>query len=332
MSLNLCGVGHFHPDNVISNQFLEDLDIGTDNNWILERVGIRNRRTALSLDYLRETRNSDVRAAAEAAEFTLAETGARAAEMAIARAGIDRSQIGMVLAGSSAQDTVTPTEAANIAQHLALEVPAIDINSACTSMFANVQLLSMMQPKALPEYVLVVVVEAATRIVDYTDRNSAVLWGDGAAAMVFSTQNLGKAELLYSDLQSSPAGAERIVVPRTGHFRQDGRAVQMFAIRKTLEQLRRLQKKAKRVDDLYFVGHQANLRVLENVCQQAEINQEHHFSNIEEFGNTAAASGLSVLSQNWERWKAGDEVVMAGVGAGLTWGGFLLQFNSDTSA
>ena len=100
MSLFLHGLGHFHPENEITNAFLEELDIGTNNEWIMERVGIESRRTALPLDYIRETRNVDVRAACEAAEYTLAQTGAKAAELALQRAGIDKSQIGLVIAGS----------------------------------------------------------------------------------------------------------------------------------------------------------------------------------------------------------------------------------------
>ena len=85
MTLYLHGLGHFHPENEISNRFLEELDIGTTDEWILERVGIRSRRTVLSLDYIRETRNSDVRAAAEASVYTNAEISVPAVDMALAR-------------------------------------------------------------------------------------------------------------------------------------------------------------------------------------------------------------------------------------------------------
>ena len=91
VSLFLHGLGHFHPENEITNQFLEDLDIGTTDAWILERVGIRSRRTLLPLDYIKETSNRDPRMATEVMVYGNAETGRRAAEMAIARAGIDRS-------------------------------------------------------------------------------------------------------------------------------------------------------------------------------------------------------------------------------------------------
>src|SRR5262249_58732808 len=133
MSLYLHGLGDFHPENEITNAFLEELDIGTTDEWILERVGIRSRRTVLPLDYIRQTRNRDLRAAREAEQYSGAQLAARAAEMAIERAGIDRSEIGMVIGGTSMPDHVTPAEGCNVARELGLEVPALDAHSACTS-------------------------------------------------------------------------------------------------------------------------------------------------------------------------------------------------------
>ena len=100
--LYIHGVGHFHPENEITNQLLEELDIGTSDEWIVERTGIRSRRTVLDLDYIRETKNQDLRAADDAAVYSNVELGRRAAEKAIVRAGIDRSEIGMILAGGTA--------------------------------------------------------------------------------------------------------------------------------------------------------------------------------------------------------------------------------------
>ncbi|MGH7898437.1 MAG: 3-oxoacyl-ACP synthase III family protein, partial [Candidatus Binatia bacterium] len=150
MTLQLHGLGHFHPENEITNQFLESLDIGTSDRWIVERVGIRSRRTSLSLDYIRDTKNRDPRAAAEASIYSNADMGARAAEMALARAGVAKQEIGMVLAGSSAPDTVSPAEACNVARALGLEVPAFDVHSACTSFLALLYVLTIARPEALP--------------------------------------------------------------------------------------------------------------------------------------------------------------------------------------
>ena len=102
------GVGHFHPENVIDNRFFEELDIGTSDSWILERVGIRERRTVLPLDYIKRTRNADVRAAYEAAQYSNVETGKRAALAALARAGLAPKDIGMVVSGGCTNDAAIP--------------------------------------------------------------------------------------------------------------------------------------------------------------------------------------------------------------------------------
>ncbi len=328
MSLYLHGLGHFHPDSEITNAFLEALDIGTDEAWITERVGIRSRRTVLSLDYIRQTRNADLRGAIEAAQISGPEMGERAARMAIARAGISVADIGMVIAGGSAPETLSPADACNIAQRLGLEVPAFDINSACTSYFVPLHLLLMMQPEKLPRYMLIVTSETLTRTVDYRDRSTAVLWGDGAAAAVVSTQEIGRAEFVATLLESGPSGNDKVVVPRHGFFRQDGPAVQKFAVKRTSEVVKRLRAgHADPTRRFGFVGHQANLRMLESVCKLCEIPTDRHFSNVEYFGNTAAAGSPSVISMNWEHWGSSDDLCVAGVGSGLTWAGYILRFS-----
>jgi 3-oxoacyl-[acyl-carrier-protein] synthase-3 len=328
VSLYLHGIGHFHPENQITNAFLEALDIGTTDAWILDRVGIRVRRTVMSLDYIKQTRNRDIRAAAEASKYTNADMGARAARMAIERAGISPGDIGMVITGSSAPDTLSPADACNVAAALGLEVPAFDMNSACTSYFIPIHLLSMMQPEKLPPFVLVVVPESLTRTVDYNDRTTAVLWGDGAAAAVLSTRERGRAEYVGTMLDSSPSGHDKVVVPRYGYFRQDGQAVQKFAVKRTADSLKRIREAhASTTGKVAFIGHQANLRMLESVCKLCSVPAERHFSNVEQFGNTAAAGSPSVLSMHWDDWKKDDEVAVVGVGAGLTWAGYLLRFS-----
>src|SRR5262245_6838149 len=326
----LHALGHFHPENEITNRLLEELDIGTTDAWILERVGIRSRRTCLPLDYLRATRNRELRAAAEATLYTTAELGARAARLAIARAGIEPGQIGLVVCGSSAPDSLSPADACNVARLLGIEVPAFDVNSACTSFLAQVHLLFQMDPARLPDFALLVAPDSLTKTVDYSDRAAAVLWGDAGAAAVVSTKVPGRARVLGTSLESRPSGGESVVVPRTGYFAQDGRAVQAFAIRQTIGCFERLRAAHAREDrPLHFVGHQANLRMLENVCQRCEIPPERHHSNVEWYGNTGAASSASVLSMNWEKWGPQDDVAVVGVDAGLTWPGYCLRLRDE---
>ena len=172
MSMYLHGLGHFHPENQITNDFLTNLDIGTDSRWIDERVGIQSRRTVMSLDYIKETLNRDFTQAAEASDYTHAETGKFAGEMALRRAGLQASDIGMVIAGSCNPDSMSPADACTIAAQLGIEAPSFDINSACTSFFVQLHVLSLMRSEAMPRYVLLATPEGLTRTVDYTDRSS----------------------------------------------------------------------------------------------------------------------------------------------------------------
>jgi 3-oxoacyl-[acyl-carrier-protein] synthase-3 len=235
----------------------------------------------------------------------------------------------MVLTGGSAPDTVCPAEACNVADLLGLEVPAFDVNSACTSFFALFYIVSLADPAKLPEFVLLVSPEGFTRTVNYDDRSTAVLWGDAAAAAVVSTRSRGRVEVLGNSIDSRPSGKDKVVVPRTGHFRQEGRSVQMFAIRRSIEGFEALRARyAQEGRPFHFVGHQANLRMLEAVCRHCRVPPELHHSNVESFGNTGAASGASVVSMLWDDLTDRDDVAMVGVGSGLTWARELLRFGA----
>jgi 3-oxoacyl-[acyl-carrier-protein] synthase-3 len=326
VSVYLHGLGHCHPATEITNQFLEDLDIGTTDTWITERVGIHSRRTVLTLDYIRQTKNVDPRASVEARSCDQAELGAQAARLAIARAGLSASDIGMVIGGSSAPDFVTPAEACAIAAKLEIDAPAFDIASACTSFFVPLHLLSMME-RGAPDYVLIVVPETLTCTVDYRDRSAAVLWGDAAAAAVVSTRVPGRAEILSTTLGSNPAAFDKVTVPRQGFFRQEGQAVQKFAIKRMSAMVQALKTEHRVPGRLFsFIGHQANLRMLQSVADACEIPPARHFHNVCDFGNTAAAGSPSVLSNRWDAWNSEDDIAVAGVGAGLTWASYLLRF------
>lgn len=327
MSLQLHGVGHFHPENVIDNAFLESLDIGTSDAWILERVGIRTRRTVLSLDYIKTTKNADPRAALEASTQDHRQLGAAAARMALQRAGLAPSDIGMIIAGSTAPDYVTPSEACILGAELGIDAPSFDVMSACTSFFTPINLLSRMRSDALPRFVLIVVPETLTTAVDYSDRTAAVLWGDGAAAAVVSASEPGRAEILDSTLESNPSGWSKVVVPRQGFFRQDGQSVQKFAIKAMSGMLERVQREHTVAGrPMSFIGHQANLRMLQSVCGMRAIPAHRHHHNVETFGNTGAAGAPSVLSMRWDALSSEDDVALCGVGAGLTWSSCYLRF------
>jgi 3-oxoacyl-[acyl-carrier-protein] synthase-3 len=326
--LYLHGLGHFHPENEIDNGFLESLDIGTTDQWILERVGIAGRRTVLPLDYIRTTRNRDLRAAPEAALYSNAETGKRAALMALARAGLQPADVGMVIAGGCSPDTCIPAEASRIAHALGVGVPSFDLHAACSTFGAHLHFIDRMGPSA-PEYVLVVQPENVTRVVDFSDRSTAVLFGDATSAAVVSTRVPSRARVVSSVFGSDPSGCDEVAIPRLGYFRQNGAVVQKFAIKKMSSLLKVVEEHLgpDRRERLVYIGHQANLTMLESVCRRAGIPPERHFHNIVRFGNQCAAGAPTVLSQSWDRFRPGDVVALVVVGSGLSWSSLTIEID-----
>lgn len=327
----LHALGHFHPENLITNAFLQDIGLETDDTWIVERVGIRTRHTVLPLDYIRETRNRDVRGALEAALYSNAETGKRAALMALQRAGLGVKDVGMVVAGGCSPDECIPAEACRIAEALGIEAPALDLNAACSSFCAQLHFLAGMRPERLPDFILVVNPENSTRVVDYSDRSSCVLWGDGTSAALISPRIPGPWRITQTLLGGSPSGADKVKVPRAGHFTQQGAAVQTFAIKRASETFLALRSHylaaapGRTPDGLSLIGHQANLRMLESVQRRTEVPGSRHFHNVEHRGNCGASGAPTVLSENWDNPQVGDAVALSVVGSGLTWAGTLLE-------
>jgi 3-oxoacyl-[acyl-carrier-protein] synthase-3 len=152
--LYLHSMGHFNPENIISNKFLDEMDIGTTNEWIMERVGIQNRRTVLPLDYIRKTKNINPRESFPIRQYTNARMSAKAARMALKRAALKPEDIGLVISGSSSTDNITPAEASAVAAELGIEVTAFDLNSACSTFGMQVNFIMRMQPDTMPPYIL----------------------------------------------------------------------------------------------------------------------------------------------------------------------------------
>jgi 3-oxoacyl-[acyl-carrier-protein] synthase-3 len=329
--LYLHGMGHFHPENVVDNDFLESLDIGTDDAWIIERVGIESRRTVLPLDYIRATRNADPRAAAEAALFDNAETGARAARLAMERAGVGPEQIGLVLAGGCSPDYAIPAEAARIAARLGIAAPALDLASACSSFGAQVHFCAQMGA-TLPEYVLVVQPENNTRVVDYRESRQLRPLGDGTAAAVLSARVPARLRVDLTSFDSNPRRlgqggrpAHRSLHPgrprgadlrHQDHPRPGGRH----------------PRARRRAQPAHAHRPPGNLLMLQAVRRFTGIDEDRHFTNVVDFGNTGAAGAPSILSQRWDDWRDGDEIALAVVGSGLSWSAMRIRVGAGGAA
>lgn len=330
MSLYIHGIGHFHPEHVIDNAFLEALDIGTNDEWIMQRVGIKTRRTVLPLEYIQSTHNQDLRQSKSFASYTSAKTGALAAQKALSHAKIQPKDIGMVIAGGCDPDYLLPANASVIAAELGIEAEAFDINSACSTFATQIHTLMRMKPETLPDYILLVMPENWTTTIDYQDRNTAVLIGDCSVAVIVSAHKPSAYHITYSTLSSNPAGWSKVMTPTNKHFYQEGRAVQKFAIKKTMETTQHIQDQAKlTANQHYFIGHQANLLMLQSVCRKLDIPEHRHLFNVDRYGNCGAAGGPSVLSESWETFKSGDKIIMVVVGSGLTWGGLLIEVGDE---
>jgi 3-oxoacyl-[acyl-carrier-protein] synthase-3 len=233
----------------------------------------------------------------------------------------------MVIAGGCSPQYSTPAEASTIAAALGIEAPTIDIASACSTMGSHMHFLSMMDPNALPEYVLCVLPENTTRTIDFSDRNTAVLWGDGTQATILSTKIPARAHISQTTLVSDPSGWDKVMISRFGHFNQQGSAVQSFAIKRTSQCFKAIAEKfPEKAGELYFIAHQANLTMLQSVCKRCNISDDRHLYNIDKFGNTGAAGAPTVLAQNWNKFKAGDTAALVVVGAGLTWASMMVEF------
>ena len=323
-------MGHFNPENVLSNKFLEELDIGTTNDWIMERVGIKNRRTVLPLDYIRKTKNVNPLESFAVRQYTNSQMSARAARMALDRAGLKPEDIGLLISGSSSPDNIAPAEASAVAMELGIEVPCFDLNSACSTFGTQVNFLRRMQPQMLPPYILLAGAESMTKVINYSDRNSAVLWGDGAIAAVVSATIPARAAFVASSFDGRPSGWTKVGVTGDWVFSQDGNVVQKFAIKTTSECLKILQDQYEaEARRFIFIAHQANYMMLKAVCERRAIKPESHWYNVNQFGNTGCCGAPATLSMHWDQVQSGDNIAMVIVGAGLAWAYAMLKVESE---
>jgi 3-oxoacyl-[acyl-carrier-protein] synthase-3 len=264
------GVGHAHPENVVTNQLLTDLDIGTNDEWILERVGIRERRTVLPLDHIFLTKNRDrnenLKYIREKAGLMVEE----AVDLALKRAGMGRDEVDLIIAGGCTPTSLIPSDSATYAHRLGMNTPCIDFNSACSSFTAGVHF-----SRNLFDYrnILLINCEVPTTHVDYSDRKNCVLISDGCGATILS-QDEGIFTIEKTLFNSNPSGCDKVVLPIDGFFYQDGPSVQKFAISHMISIYNQMNDE---VNPSSFIGHQANSKALESVVNRLGIEKHYHW-------------------------------------------------------
>jgi 3-oxoacyl-[acyl-carrier-protein] synthase-3 len=324
----ITGWGMYAPSRVMTNDDLAKL-VDTTDEWIVSRTGIRERRIA-------------------ADDETTTTLSVHAARDALAVAGLDTSELDLVIVGTCSPDYPLPATAVLVATELgATRAAGFDLQAACSGFLFGLATGHGFIAGGMYRNVLVIGVEVLSRFLDWTDRSTCVLFGDGAGAVVLQASDQ-PGGMLGFDLFSDGTGCEGIIIPAGGSARPAshetvdarqhslkmmGSEVYKYATRQMGESaLAALRDAGLTPDDVdQYVFHQANLRIIASVQKQLGIPDEKTYVNIEKYGNTSAASVPMALAEAVAagRIKQGDRVLMVAFGAGYTAGSALIEWTAD---
>ena len=328
-------MGHNVPNEKIKNDFFESLEIGTTADWIKQRTGITSRHSVLSKSQIKAISLGKI-TALELMQANKLQSIANLSQASWQQLTSQKLRSGqtqacdVVICGTSVPDYDIPANASQIAKSLDLVKPiCLDVNTACSSFVSNLAVAKALLESTTQKKIAIFNVERYSIKLDYRNRESCILFGDGATAcLVESGKDLKGLQLIDVMLESDPSMSHQVMIPYGGLFSQKGRVVQKFAIHRTCEMTREILTKHKleTSDVNYFIGHQANLRMLQSATRHLGFKAEQHLYNVDRYGNQGAAGAPSVLSENWSSFQVGDYVVLTVVGAGLTWGAALFQF------
>ncbi len=324
----IASLATYVPPRLLTNRDLEKL-VDTSDEWILKRTGIRERHIV----------DEGVATSDLAREASLE---------ALKKAGIAAEDVELIVVGTTTPDTIFPSTAC-ILQHKIGAVGAwgFDLGAACSGFTYALTTAAQMVASGAHDRVLVVGADVMSSIIDYTDRTTCVLFGDGAGAVVVVPAEEGEAGIIDFANEVDGSGGPALCMPAGGSLRpathetvdqrlhyvhQDGQAVFKFAVRKSEQMCRRLlDRNGLSPDDLdLFVSHQANRRIIESAARRLELPSHKVVINIERYGNTTAATIPLALADAVAdgRLKKGDLVLLASVGAGFTVGAVLIRWTA----
>lgn len=325
LNAGVLGTGRAYPEGVLTNADLERL-VDTSDDWITSRTGIKQRHKAAAGEYT--------------SMFAV-----RAARQAIERAKIDPSEIDLLICATVTPDQVLPSTGCIIQTELgAHKAAAFDLAAACSGFLYGVTLANTMIKTGQARYALVIGAELLTRYVDYTDRATCVIFGDGAGAAVLGPVEDGRGILAtrirsdgrYTDQLFAPGGGTRMgptadAITTGAHFyKMRGNELFKVAVRSMAEVSREvLDEVGYKADDVkLFIPHQANQRITDAVANNLKVDSGRVYSNIAMHGNTSSASIPIALDECLEvdRIKQDDLVLLASFGGGVTWGAVLLRW------
>lgn len=320
MATTILGTGSYLPENIVSNDDLAKY-MDTSDEWISSRTGIRFRHIS----------NKE----------TAAEIAYHAAVPALEHSGVLAEDIDLIIAATITPDCLTPSMSCILQEKLgAVNAVCFDINAACSGFIFAMNTAHMYLQAGMARYALVLGVEVLSSILDWTDRSTCVLFGDGAGAAV-----LGPGEYGIQDFIMGSDGSHGKALLCSGrplrnlysneeaanpYVHMDGQAVFRFAVRQVPECIEQLLKRSSTsIHEIkYFVLHQANIRIIQSVAKRLQVNIEKFPMNISECANTSSAS-IPILLAELDRegkFQRGDKIILSGFGGGLTWGAVLIEW------
>ncbi|WP_110933160.1 beta-ketoacyl-ACP synthase III [Paenibacillus bouchesdurhonensis] len=322
-SVGIIGTGKYVPERVLTNAELETM-VETNDEWIVSRTGIRERHIA-------------------APNQATSDLAYEAAVQALKSAGLAAEDLELIIVATVTPDMTFPSTACILQEKLgAKKAAAFDLSAACSGFVYSLATAKGFIQTGMYNNALIIGADALSRITDYTDRNTCVLFGDGAGAVVVGEVPEGRGFLSF-DLGAEGAGGELLKLEGGGsrcpaseetvrdgkHFiYMNGREVFKFAVRvmgtATEEVLRKAGKDKSEID--LFVPHQANIRIIQSAMQRLDLPEEKCVINVDKYANTSAASIPLALVEAVEegRVKEGDTLLLVGFGGGLTWGASVL--------
>ncbi|MEZ5425836.1 MAG: beta-ketoacyl-ACP synthase III [Pyrinomonadaceae bacterium] len=325
INAGIISTGHSYPEGLLTNADLEKI-VDTSDEWITTRTGIKQRHKAADNEYT-------------------SQFGTRAALQALERAGLKPEDIDLIVCATTTPDQIMPSTGALIqAQIGAVNAAGMDVFAACSGFLYGITMVESMIRTEQIKYALIIGAEVLTKYVDYTDRSTCVIFGDGAGAAVLGPVGEGKGilatkirsdgrfeEQLYAPGGGTKLGTTHQTIDNRDHFfKMKGNELFKVAVRSMAEiSAEMLEKAGLTVDDVDLViPHQANQRITDAVASRLKVPEEKVYSNIAYHGNTSSASIPIAIDECWEagRIKDGTLLLMTAFGGGVTWGGTVVRF------
>lgn len=325
-NVRIAGTGSYLPERVVTNHDLEAM-VETSDEWIASRTGIRERRIAAD------------------GELT-SHMAAKAAQRALEQAGLAAEDVDLIIVGTITPDTLTPATACYVQQHIgATRSVAFDISAACSGFLYALEIARHAVAAGAFRNAVIIGAEKLSAFINWTDRNTCVLFGDGAGAAVLVPSENGHGRILSSHLGTDGAQAELLNIPGGGAacpitienvdqklatLAMQGREVFKHAV----NAMRRaatvaIEKAGLTTGDISLViPHQANLRIIDAIAERLEVGKERVFVNLDKYGNTSAAAVAIALDEANRSGsvRSGDHILLVAFGAGLTWASAVIEW------